>query len=102
MQSRSYGERRTSTDRFEPLEERHLETIDSEQDNEPDERLQELYAIIARLDPLNRALILLYLEERSHAEIASIMGITTTNVATKIGRIKQTLRGQMTAHSTGT
>jgi len=63
---------------------------------EPDERIETLYRFIDRLDALNRALILLYLEERSYSDIAEILGISETNVATKIGRIKQKLRSQMT------
>lgn len=63
---------------------------------EPDERLEVLYRFIDELDPLNRALILLYLEDRSYAEIADILGISETSVATKISRIKQKLRHQMT------
>ncbi len=85
-------------ERFEPLEARHLETVGGgETAAEPDERLVALYAFIGQLEELNRALILLYLEERSYAEIAEILGISPTNVATKINRIKLTLRGQMTA-----
>ncbi|HZY34835.1 MAG TPA: sigma-70 region 4 domain-containing protein, partial [Rhodanobacter sp.] len=53
-----------------------------------------------QLDPLNRALILLYLEDRSYTEMAEILGLSETNVATKISRIKQKLRGQMTAAET--
>lgn len=45
-------------------------------------------------------MILLYLEERTYAEIAEVLGISETNVATKIGRIKQKLRGQMTIAQT--
>jgi RNA polymerase sigma factor (sigma-70 family) len=67
---------------------------------EPDERLSALYAFIGQLDELNRALILLYLEDRSYGEIAEILGISETNVATKISRIKHTLRGQMTGAAT--
>lgn len=93
--------RRVGADRFEPLEEHHLESIGGEPDSEPDERLHALYAFIDKLDALNRALILLYLEDRSYAEIAEILGISETNVATKLGRIKQTLRGQMTAQLSG-
>ena len=36
--------------------------------------------------------MILYLEEKSHKEIAEIIGISTTNVATKIGRIKEQLK----------
>ncbi|HZX72187.1 MAG TPA: sigma-70 family RNA polymerase sigma factor [Rhodanobacter sp.] len=91
------------SDRFEPLEARHLETVGGgEPIAEADERLTALYAFIGQLDPLNRALVLLYLDDRSYGEIADVLGISETNVATKLGRIKQKLRGQMTgAASTG-
>lgn len=42
--------------------------------------------------PLDRALLLLYLEERPNNEIAEILGITPTNVTTKINRLKERLR----------
>jgi RNA polymerase sigma-70 factor, ECF subfamily len=57
--------------------------------------LRELRAFIAGLDELNRALILLYLEELSYREIAEVLGISETNVATKINRVKQSLRARM-------
>lgn len=99
--SQARRQRWSQTARFEPLDLHHLETIGGgEAIAEPDERLTALYAFIGQLDPLNRALILLYLEDRSHAEIADVLGISPTNVATKIGRIKQTLRDQMTASAT--
>jgi RNA polymerase sigma-70 factor (ECF subfamily) len=60
-----------------------------------DARVRELYRCIARLDPLDRALLILYLDERSQRDIAEILGISETNVATKIGRLKQRLRNDM-------
>jgi RNA polymerase sigma factor (sigma-70 family) len=51
-----------------------------------------LTRFLSELKELDRALLLLYLEERSHKEIAQIIGITETNVATKIGRIKTILK----------
>lgn len=82
--------------RIEPLEQHHLETIASHPATvEKDERLDALYAFVGELEPLNRALILLYLDERPYSEIADVLGISETNVATKIGRIKQTLRSRM-------
>jgi RNA polymerase sigma factor (sigma-70 family) len=51
-----------------------------------------LNRFLAELKELDRALMLLYLEEKSHKEIAQIMGISETNVATKIGRIKIVLK----------
>ncbi|MGY3040497.1 RNA polymerase sigma factor (sigma-70 family) [Rhodanobacter sp. TND4EL1] len=91
----------SEADRFEPLEAHHLETVGGgEPIAEQDERLAALHAFIGQLDPLNRALILLYLEDRHYSEMAEILGLSETNVATKISRIKQKLRGQMTAAET--
>jgi len=47
-----------------------------------------LYLLIQKLRPLERQVILLYLEEESAASIAEITGLSAANVATKIGRIK--------------
>lgn len=51
-----------------------------------------LYALIRELDELNRALIVLYLDGYSHDEIAEVLGLTSTNVATRVNRIKEQLR----------
>lgn len=66
---------------------------------ESDERVRALYHVIDRLDPLNRALLLLYLDEHSYRDIAEILGITETNVATKIARLKQRLREDLADHA---
>jgi RNA polymerase sigma factor (sigma-70 family) len=58
----------------------------------PTEETQVLYQLINQLDPLNRALLMLYLDDQSYAEIGDVLGITPANVATKISRIKQQLR----------
>jgi len=68
---------------------------DERADPESDEQVRALYRCIDRLDPLNRALLLLYLDEKSQREIADILGISETNVATKIGRLKQRIRNDM-------
>jgi RNA polymerase sigma-70 factor (ECF subfamily) len=54
--------------------------------------MQSLYQFIERLDPLNKALVLLYLDGNSYQEIADVLGISETNAATKISRLKQTMR----------
>jgi RNA polymerase sigma-70 factor, ECF subfamily len=73
-----------------------LDVPDETATPEIDERVAELQRVIADLEPLNRALLLLYLDDRSYREIASILGITETNVATKISRLKERVRKQMT------
>jgi RNA polymerase sigma-70 factor, ECF subfamily len=55
------------------------------------EALAELQALIHRLAPLDRQIILLYLEGAAAAEIAEVTGMTPTNTATKIHRIKKLL-----------
>ncbi|MGN5954025.1 RNA polymerase sigma factor [Sphingobacterium lactis] len=51
-----------------------------------------LIKFIQELKELERALMLLYLEEKSYKEISKIIGISETNVATKINRIKKVLK----------
>lgn len=51
-----------------------------------------LQKAISTLNEFDRALILLYFEERSYREIADIIGISETNVATKLSRIKEKIR----------
>jgi len=63
--------------------------------HEQDERVRLLYRCIDALEPLDRALLLLYLDERSQRDIAEILGLTETNVATKIGRLKERLRREL-------
>jgi RNA polymerase sigma-70 factor (ECF subfamily) len=64
-------------------------------DAEREHGIAELRAFIAGLDELNRALILLWLDELSYREIADVLGISETNVATRINRAKGTLRARM-------
>lgn len=51
-----------------------------------------LQQLINELRELDRALMLLYLESKTYREIAEILGITETNVASKINRIKEKLK----------
>jgi RNA polymerase sigma-70 factor (ECF subfamily) len=71
-------------------EERVLSAID--ETATPSAELQALYQLIEELEPLNKALVLLYMDGNSYAEIAEVLGISETNVATKISRLKQTMR----------
>ena len=57
-----------------------------------EENISLLQQFIYELKELDKALMILYLEEKNHKEIAEILGITETNVATKIGRIKDRLK----------
>jgi RNA polymerase sigma-70 factor (ECF subfamily) len=54
--------------------------------------IERLYRFIGELNEFDRALILLYLDDVKYAEISAILGITETNVATKISRVKKQLK----------
>ena len=69
-----------------------IEIADESLEEGLESNLNALQQFINELNPLDRALMILYLEEKPHKEIAEIMGITSTNVATKIGRIKEQLK----------
>lgn len=56
------------------------------------EEIQTLYRLINRLGKIERALVLLYLDDKSYKEIAEITGLSVTNVATKLSRIKDKLK----------
>lgn len=68
----------------------NLEAIAEEDDKVS--RLRELYRMINLLGKLERALILLWLEERSYQEIADIIGISKQNVGVRLNRIKEKLK----------
>ena len=59
---------------------------------EVEKNLRQLQAFINELKEIDKAIILLYLDDKSHREISEITGFTETNVATKINRIKDKLR----------
>ncbi|MBL0256755.1 MAG: RNA polymerase sigma factor [Bacteroidetes bacterium] len=70
----------------------NLIEIENEQEDDLEENIQRLQRFILELKELDRALILLYLEDKSYGEISEILGITVTNVATKLSRIKELLK----------
>ena len=57
-----------------------------------DESLNQLYSAIRQLSEIDRAVILLYLEEKSYQEIAHIIGTNTNNIGVRITRIKERLK----------
>ena len=78
-----------------PLDEELHEVGIDGADHETEQHLRLLRRCIEQLEPLNRALLLLYLEDRSHREIAEVLGISESNVATKLNRLKQRIRNDI-------
>ncbi|GGB11223.1 RNA polymerase sigma factor [Puia dinghuensis] len=59
---------------------------------EREEQLQSLYAAINRLTEVEKALTMLYLEDKSYAEMEEILGIPQNNLRVKMNRVKEKLR----------
>ena len=75
-----------------PLTSSMIEIADNTEDPVLENNIQQLQQFINELSELDKALMILYLESKSYKEVAEILGITETNVATKISRIKAQLR----------
>jgi RNA polymerase sigma-70 factor (ECF subfamily) len=76
-----------------PLNE-HISQIQEDDNTEKEHQLNLLEQFICELNDLDKALMLLYLEDKSQAEISDILGISLSNVSTKVGRIKDKLRNR--------
>ena len=83
-----------------PIEEFGMDLAAADRAMDADHDLIALQQLIAQLEPVNRALILLYLEGYAQEEIATMLGLSTTNVATRINRIKQRLQRNYAAAET--
>lgn len=70
----------------------HLNEEDKSSKDDAEEQIKRLYLFIGDLNVLDKAVILLYLEYKTYKQIADIIGISVTNVSTKINRIKERLK----------
>ena len=85
--------RKSKTNEVISFNETHADCADKNDDSpELEKNLCTLQQFISELKELDKALMLLYLESKSYKEIGEIIGITETNVATKISRIKNNLK----------
>ncbi len=94
-----YRRQRKHVEKRVPIE-GELISCDETEREETDENPGVLQECIAELEPLNRALVLLFLDGNDHQTTAEILGITATNVATRLNRIKKQLRGAFEARRT--
>ncbi|MBN8707558.1 MAG: sigma-70 family RNA polymerase sigma factor [Bacteroidetes bacterium] len=83
--------------RFLPINEEPPDNNQNESE-ENDLKLKLLDRFISELIEIDKALLLLYLDKKSNQEIAEIMGLTTTNVSTKISRIKEKLKQRFSTY----
>lgn len=77
-----------------PIETGLLNSPESISDND-EEKLKILQEHVKDLNLLDKGILMLYLESKSHEEIAQITGISKTNVGTKLSRIKEKLKSKI-------
>lgn len=80
-----------------PMDGLELDFAD-ELDSGFEERIKVLYSEIRKLGLLDRGIVFLFLEGKSHEEIAEIMGVSSSNVGTRLSRIKDKLRKGVKTH----
>lgn len=88
-----YRKRSTRAKKYAELTEQLIE-VSVEDKSENERQLHLLEQFISKLKELDKALMILYLEDKRHTEIAEILGMSVSNVGTKIGRIKDKLKTQ--------
>jgi len=74
------------------LTESLIAIIPENEAGDAENQINQLQQFIGGLKDMDRALMILYLEDKSQKEMGEIMGITETNVSTKVARIKEKLR----------
>lgn len=75
-----------------PLAERQLELGKVECEGEVQERMEKLYKAIKQLPEIDRALLFLYLEDKSYEEISQTLGIIFAHARVKMNRAKEKIR----------
>lgn len=81
----------------EDLDEVHLNISDQHSGDANEEDIQRLQIAIRRLSDIERAMVMMALEEIPYEEIAETIGITQNNVRVRMNRIREKLRKLMTA-----
>lgn len=81
----------------EDLDEVHLNISEHHGNDEAEENARRLQWAIRQLSPIERAMVMMALEEMPYEEIAETVGITQNNVRVRMNRIREKLRKLMTA-----
>jgi len=74
------------------LDDNFMSSFGSFESLERNEQVRQLYSAIRSLGEVDRAVVMLYLEDLSYKDIAEVLGLTEDNVGVKLNRIKTRLR----------
>ncbi len=78
------------------------EEAETNEEKLKEEKLQQMYAAISRLSEVEKAIVMLYLEDKSYDEMEEILGISNGALRVKMNRIKEKLRSLTKAEAYGT
>ncbi|PIE50007.1 MAG: RNA polymerase subunit sigma-70 [Flavobacteriales bacterium] len=81
--------KRIATDEIQPF---HEKGINYEQKTEKEEQIAILYKVIKKLPKIERAIVMLYLDDLPYKEIAATLGISSVNARVKMNRLKKKLK----------
>ena len=80
------------------LDEIHFQ-YEQDQDDEKQAQISLLYKVIKLLPNVERAIVMMYLDDVSYKEISETLGITEVNARVKMNRLKKTLKELMIQHA---
>ncbi|MBI2730839.1 MAG: sigma-70 family RNA polymerase sigma factor [Sphingobacteriales bacterium] len=69
-----------------------VELAEQEYDFATEEKLKQLYTAIGKLTEVERAIVMLYLDDKTYEEMEEVLGINQNNLRVKMNRIKDKLR----------
>ena len=94
----SYYRKEKRSLQYTPYDENLIVFSEEGNNKELEGNLLLLQQFIFELKEIDKSIMLLYLDDKSYHEIAEITGISETNVATKINRIKTNLKAKFSNH----
>ncbi len=80
----------------------NLDIEEVEYDSQRDEEEKLLYSAIAKLSQIEKAVVMMYLEDKSYEEMEEVLGISQGTLRVKMNRIKEKLRLLVKTESHGT
>lgn len=87
----------TRTVKTDELADYHQPIDDDNDDNQ--QQISLLYKVIKMLGDIDRAIVMMYLDDLPYKDIAENIGITEVNARVKMNRLKKTLKDLMTQHA---
>jgi len=94
----SYYRKEKRSLQYTPYDENLIIFSEEGYNKEQEGNLLLLQQFIFELKEIDKSIMLLYLDDKNYREIADITGISETNVATKINRIKTNLKAKFSNH----